>query len=87
MSFLSFGIGFRRILELGLYCVLKDQLSLQAKEITFLIGIMTFPQVLKMFLAIISDCVTCFGSRRKSYLVINSAINMLSMVLLILFSQ
>lgn len=86
MSLLSFGIGFRRILELGLYCVLKDELSLQAKEVTFLIGIMTFPQILKMFFAIISDCVTCFGSRRKSYLVVNSAINMLSMLLLMLFA-
>ena len=34
-----------------------------------------FPWILKIFLAIFSDDVTCCGSRRKSYLIINSTFN------------
>lgn len=46
---------------------------------------MAFPWVLKIFLAIFSDNVTCCGSRRKSYLIINATINILSIVLLMIF--
>ena len=38
--------------------------------------------VIKIFLAIIADNLSCCGSRRKSYLIINSAISFLSIVLL-----
>jgi MFS family permease len=46
---------------------------------------MAFPWVAKIFLAIFSDNVTCCGSRRKSYLIINASVNILSLVLLMLF--
>ena len=72
-------------MELGLYYVFKDKLGLQPGEITLLLGIMAFPWVAKIFLAIFSDNVTCCGSRRKSYLIINSAINVVSIILLMLF--
>ena len=57
-------------MELGLYYVFKDKLGLQPAEITLLLGIMAFPWVAKIFLAIFSDNVTCCGSRRKSYMII-----------------
>lgn len=43
---------------------------------------MALPWIFKIFLAICSDNVTLCGSRRKSYLIINSSVNILSMVLL-----
>jgi MFS family permease len=81
----NFAQGFRRLLELGLYYVFKDKLGLQPGEITMLLGIMAFPWVAKIFLAIFADNVTCCGSRRKSYLIINSIVNILSIVALMIF--
>ena len=46
---------------------------------------MAFPWVLKIFLAIFADNVSCCGSRRKSYLIVNAIINIFSIVLLMLF--
>ena len=43
LSITSFALGFRRILELGLFYFLKDKLNLDAKEITFWFGIITLP--------------------------------------------
>ena len=85
ISICNFAQGFRRLLELGLYYVFKDKLGLQPGEITLLLGIMAFPWIAKIFLAIFSDNVTCCGSRRKSYLIINSATVVVSIILLILF--
>lgn len=81
----NFAQGFRRLLELGLYYVFKEKLGLQPAEVTLLLGIMAFPWVLKIFMAIFSDNVTCCGSRRKSYLIINASINIFSIILLMLF--
>lgn len=63
----------------------KDKLGLQPGEITLLLAIMAFPWVFKILLAICSDNVTCCGSRRKSYLIINSSINIISIILLMIF--
>ena len=81
----NFAQGFRRLLELGLYYVFKDKLGLQPGEVTLLLGIMAFPWVAKIFLAIFSDNVTCCGSRRKSYLIINGSVNIFALILLMLF--
>ena len=81
----NFAQGFRRLLELGLYYVFKDKLNLQPGEITFLLGIMAFPWIAKIFLAIFSDNITILGSRRKSYLIINSSIVVISIILLMAF--
>jgi hypothetical protein len=70
---------------LGLYIVFKDKLGLKPSEITLLLGIMAFPWVLKIFLAITQDNLTCCGSRRKSYMIVNASINFLFMILLICF--
>jgi hypothetical protein len=85
LFFSNFAQGFRRLLELGLYCVFKDKLGLQPGEITMLLGLMAFPWVAKIFLAIFADNVTCCGSRRKSYLIINTIVNILSLIALMLF--
>ena len=81
----NFAQGFRRLLELGLYYVFKDKLGLQPGEVTLLLGIMAFPWVAKIFLAIFSDNITCCGSRRKSYLIINASVNIFALILLMLF--
>lgn len=81
----NFAQGFRRLLELGLYYVFKEKLGLQPGEITFLLGIMAFPWIAKIFLAIFSDNVTILGSRRKVYLIFNSAIVVISISLLMAF--
>ena len=81
----NFAQGFRRLLELGLYYVFKDKLGLSPGEITLLLAIMALPWIFKILLAICSDNVTLCGSRRKSYLIINSSVNILSMVLLMIF--
>ena len=73
------------MLELGLYYVFKDKLGLQPSEVTLLLGIMAFPWIAKFALAIVSDNLTFCGSRRKSYLILNASINVVSMVLLMLF--
>jgi hypothetical protein len=65
--------------------VFKDKLGLQPGEVTLLLGIMAFPWVAKIFLAIFSDNVTCCGSRRKSYLIINASVNIFALILLMLF--
>jgi len=82
ISVCNFAQGFRRLLELGLYYVFKEKLGLQPGEITLLLGIMAFPWIAKIFLAIFSDNISIFGSRRKSYLIINSSVVILSIVLL-----
>lgn len=46
---------------------------------------MALPWVAQIVLAIFSDNISCCGSRRKSYLIINSIINFISIILLILF--
>jgi hypothetical protein len=46
---------------------------------------MALPWVAKIFLAIFSDNISCCGSRRKSYLIVNSAINILSIIMLIIW--
>ena len=46
---------------------------------------MAFPWIFKIFFAVVSDNLTCCGSRRKSYLIINSAVCVVSVILLILF--
>lgn len=81
----NFAQGFRRLLELGLYYVFKEKLGLQPGEVTLLLGIMAFPWVLKIFLAIFADNISCCGSRRKSYLIVNSIINIFSIVMLMIF--
>lgn len=81
----NFAQGFRRLLELGLYYVFKDKLGLQPGEITFLLGIMAFPWIAKIFLAIFSDNVTILGSRRKVYLIFNASITVFAIILLMLF--
>ena len=81
----NFANGFRRVIELGLYFIFYHKLSLDPSEVTFLLSLMAFPWIIKIFLAIISDNITFCGSRRKSYLIINSFINILSITLLMLF--
>jgi hypothetical protein len=58
---------------------------LQPGEITLLLGIMALPWVAKIFLAIFSDNISCCGSRRKSYLIVNSTINIVSIIMLIIW--
>ena len=50
-----------------------------------LLGLMAFPWIAKIFLAIFSDNVTACGSRRKSYLIINSSIVVVSIILLMIW--
>jgi hypothetical protein len=71
----NFTQGFRRLVELGLYFILRDKLKLQPSEISVLMGIMAFPWMIKIILAVISDSVIFLGSRRRSYLMANSAAN------------
>lgn len=78
----NFAQGFRRLLELGLYIVFKEKLNLQAGEITLLLAIMALPWIFKFLMAIMSDSVTLCGTRRKSYLIINSILNIISIALL-----
>lgn len=85
LFFSNFAQGFRRLLELGLYYVFKDKLGLQPGEITMLLGLMAFPWVAKIFLAIFADNITCCGSRRKSYLIINTIVNIFSIIALMMF--
>lgn len=46
---------------------------------------MAFPWIAKIFLAIFSDNVTLCGSRRKSYLIINASIVVVSIILLMIW--
>ena len=46
---------------------------------------MALPWVAKIFLAICSDNVSCCGSRRKAYFIINSLVNLTSISLLIIY--
>ena len=70
----NFALGFRRILELGLYVLFTAKFHLQPGKITALLGIMASPFVAKIFLAIITDNVAFWGSKRKSYFILNSAV-------------
>ena len=85
ISICNFAQGFRRLLELGLYFVFKDKLGLQPGEITLLLGLMAFPWIAKIFLAILSDNVTAFGSRRRSYLIMNSSVVIVAIILLMIW--
>lgn len=85
ISVTNFAEGFRRLLELGLYIIFKDKLKLEPAEITFLLGIMAFPWVLKIFIAIFTDNISLFGSRRRNYIIINAIFNIISILMLMLF--
>jgi len=52
-----------------------------------LLGIINFPWVVKIMVGMISDNYTFLGSRRKSYLVIASVINIGALVLLMVFGM
>ena len=52
---------------------------------TLLLGLTSLPWIAKFFLAITSDGISCCGSRRKSYLIINSSVAIFSIILLMLF--
>jgi len=75
-------MGFRRMFELGLYFLFQDYLHLNPAEITFLLSIMAFPWILKIFIAIITDNITFFDSRRRSYLILNLSVCLLALLLL-----
>ena len=81
----NFTQGFRRMLEFGLYIVFQHKLNLEPGEVTLLLGIMAFPWCLMIFFAIFADSVTCCGSRRKSYLIANSIVNIIALCLLMAF--
>jgi MFS family permease len=55
-------------------------------EIVILLGIISFPWVVKMIFGIIADNYTLFGSRRRAYLVLACVINVISMTLLIIYA-
>lgn len=82
----NFAQGFKRLVDLGLYFVYKDKLGLEPSEIEMLIGIINFPWVVKMFLGILADNYTLFGSRRKSYLFTACIINLFSLFMLMVFA-
>ena len=86
ISICNFAQGFKRLVDLGLYFVYKDKLGLQPSEIEILIGIINFPWVAKVVLAILADNYTLFGSRRKSYLFTACVINLFSLFILMIFS-
>ena len=77
--------GFRRLLELGLYITFKDKLGLEPGEITFLLSIMALPWVLKIFMAMITDNISLFGSRRRNYLILNAALNIVFIIMLMVW--
>jgi hypothetical protein len=77
--------GFMRILELGMYALFHDKLNLPPKEVTLLVGLSIAPWLLKTFLAIISDSFTFWGTRRKSYLILSSAVNVFALSLLMVW--
>ena len=78
--------GFKRLVDLGLYYVFKDKLHLEPAEIEVLLGIINFPWVVKMVFGIISDNMTFFGSRRKSYFILACSVNLLSLIALMGYS-
>ena len=78
--------GFKRLVDLGLYYVYKDKLHLEPAEIEVLLGIINFPWVVKMVFGIISDNMTFFGSRRKSYFILACSVNLLSLIALMGYS-
>ena len=77
--------GFTRLLVLGMYILFNDELGLQPAETTVLIGITMIPWLFKILMAICSDSVTICGTRRKSYLIINAAVNTGAILLLMFF--
>jgi hypothetical protein len=85
ISICNFAQGFKRLIDLGLYYIYKDQLHLQPGEIEVLLGIINFPWVVKIVVGIISDNYTFMGSRRKSYLIFASIINTCSLIMLMAF--
>lgn len=82
ISITNFGEGFRRLLELGLYITFKDKLGLEPAEITFLLSIMAFPWVMKIFMAIFTDNISLFGSRRRNYIILNASLNIVFIIML-----
>lgn len=59
-------------------------MDLEPDEVTLLIAISITPWLFKIFFAICSDSVTLCGTRRKSYLIINSIVNTFAIILLML---
>ena len=85
ISVTNFAEGFRRLLELGLYIIFRNNLNLESSEITFLLSLMAFPWLLKIFLALFTDNISIFWSRRKNYIILNAAINIVSIIMLMNF--
>lgn len=82
----NFAQGFKRLIDLGLYHIYKEQMGLEPSEIEFLLGVISMPWVAKILFAIIVDNLTFCGSRRKSYLMFACLLNLAAMYSLIIFS-
>lgn len=68
---------------LSMLDLFKDYLHLQPAEMQVMSAIISFPWCIKLLYGLIADNIPIFGSRRRSYLVINGIIAFLALVPLI----
>jgi hypothetical protein len=69
--------GFRIYLELSLSDLFKNYLDIEPALAQTLISIITIPWSFKILYGIVSDNLPIFGSRKRSYYIINSGIAIL----------
>jgi hypothetical protein len=67
--------GFKIFMDLSILNLFKEYLMLAPAETQLMNSIIAFPQSLKFVYGMISDTVPIFGSKKKSYYVMNSVLS------------
>ena len=79
---INFSDGLSSFSNLAITFYFKDHLNLSPSQSALIQSILSFPHILKPFFGFISDIFPFFGYKRKSYLIFNSIIILISWMLL-----
>ena len=79
---INFSDGLSSFSNLAITFYFKDNLNLSPSQSALIQSILSFPYILKPFFGFISDVFPFFGYKRKSYLIFNSIIILISWMLL-----
>ena len=80
VSFSYFNQGFKTFMDLSMMDLFKHYLFLQPAEMQFYSSIISFPWCIKLFYGLLSDNLPIFGSKRRSYLILNGILGLLCLL-------
>ena len=85
-AFQYFNQGARVLLNLAVLDLFKRVFELEPGRLQTLLAVIHIPWSCKIFFGLLSDTVPFFGSHRKSYLILGAIVQIVSMILLSVFT-